>query len=1099
MKKFLLFLVAIVVVVCASLTTYYFVRNNEVITIKTKEIYCNTGDTIPLASLGIKVKKENITKKTTFDYNAGGEDVTKYIKYDEASSCFVVSNEYGGDVTLVIRTSNKKYHDFKINVHIGNGSTTHPYFIFNEADLGKIGKVYRLDRCYKLMNNISLTSAFKPIGLNSTSQTWEGFNGTFDGSGYAIKGLKVENGNQANVGLFSSLGSSAFVKNLTVANATISGSFSNAGILAGSSSGRIEKVEVKHSTLTNTKDGSLNGSFVGSQVGNSIKMSYADEVTINLNNNGTSLNNAIVGGFAGRMNKSTAQATYANNIMINATNAKYAGGYVGEFEIAPTSGTIQQSYANTTSNYVGFDAFVGNITNASGFNKDEANMLRYLIGNFAIVHNKETSANIVDTDMVGSFDTTLFTTKKGTSVFNNTTANQYLVIGYANLGEAISKQNHIFYVVGEDKVYWDSSYIWNMDQNTLPTLRMGSIYPSDPSGEYFRVEIEEEVVVPPPDQPEQPEDNPGTGTDNGSTGGGTTTPQPEPTIPTFFENDIIDKNYTLSGSFTLPSDYVPVHIINSTLNGNGKTIYVNLNRANGDWLGLFASVDNSTIKNLKVVITGVSASAKYAGGLAGEIVSSDGMSTSTISDVTITFRNNFGTPTIEYFGGLAGSIADTTVSNCTVKNLNMNSAAKVTNAGGLIGEIKSTASVKSSKVNSSTIIATSKMAGFAAVNEGYITSGSGDATVKYTKTSSNVKIAGMAAVNEGVVSGSSIGLNLDVQNAGSNLYVGGIAAENNGEISGSTVTGEGISVDVSSTTQIYVGGIAAMNNGTISNSNNAMDNVGTYHNGANHNVGGVASVNNGTISKVLVQSDLYGNRVAGIVVEMNNSNARVDQVAVGIYNGSARGIGANTIAGDKYVAGAIVVFKSGKMTNLQLASNITGQANSARSSLVTLIFPYGATMSQVTVDSSFSGYGVKYREVWTDFAAYNNKAEFGYSAGATGDARFNLYMNDTHHGMMQHVVINTSNSGVSGSNASMGGAFAWGKDYQDTEYSSFIKLVGGFSDVTQFQGSFKFVCAKSEWFGIEHTAERTLSFAIGSTWKSSSGIKLAFYNSMTKR
>lgn len=1085
MKKFLLFLVAIVVVVCASLTTYYFVRNNEIITIKTKEIYCNSGDTIPLASLGIDIKKANITKKTTFDYNAGGEDVTKYIKYEAESSSFVVSNENGGDVTLVIRTSNKKYQDFKINVHIGNGSTAHPYFIFSEADLNKMGSVYRLDRNYKLMNNITLTSSFKPIGFNANTSTWNGFNGTFDGSSYSIKGLKVENGNQANVGLFSSLGSNAVIKNLTVANVNISGAFTNAGILAGTSSGRIEKVAVENSVLTNTKDGSLNGSFVGNQTGNSIKMCYADSVTLNLTNNGTSLNNAIVGGFAGKINKSTIQATYANNVMINATNAKYAGGYVGEFEIDTSTGTIQQSYANTTSNYVGFDSFVGNIAKASGFNMTDANMLKYLIGNFTVVHSRDASANIVDTDMVGNFDETLFKVTTGNSVFNNTTDKKYLVIGYANAGEAISKSNHIFYVIDEDVVYWDSTYVWNMDNNTLPTLRMGSIYPSDPAGEYFRKDTPKEEVTPPP-TPGDPSNDP------------VVTPPPV-YKPAVFESDIVNKNLTLNYDYNLGSDYTPISIYNSTLNGNGKTVTVNLNKASSKRIGLFATVDNSTIKNLTVIVTGVSANATYGGGLAGDIISSDGLANSSIQNVTIIYKDNFGTPTIEYFGGLAGSVDNTTIKNCTVSSLNMNSSAKVTYAGGLIGDIKSTSSVSSSKVTGSTIVALSKMAGIAAINAGDVTSATGNLTVKFTKNTASAMVAGIVADNSGVIDNATVVATVNVENAGSNLIVGGMVAQNDGEILNSTIAGNGISVKVSSNVGIKVGGVAAVNNKTISSCNNAMKTVGTYYSGANHNVGGVSAVNNGKINKVLVQSDLYGNRVAGIVVEMNNSNATINEVAVGISNNSARGLGSNIITGDKYVAGAVIIFKSGKISNLQLVSSISGQTNSTRSSLITLIFPYGATMSQVTVDSSITGYGTKYREVWTDFAAYNNKAEFGYSAGATGDARFNLYMNDTHHGKMQHVVINTSQTGVSGANASMGGAFAWGKDYQDTSESSFIKLVSGFNSFTQFQGSFKFVCAKSAWLKIEHTATKTLSFAIGSTWKSSSGIKLSFFSSMIKR
>ena len=221
MKKFLIFLVSLVVVVCVGLTTYYFMRNNEIITIKTKEIYCNAGDTIPLNSLGINVKRANVSKKTTFNYNAGGEDVTKFISYNSEINSYVVSQENAGDVTLVIRTSNKKYSDFTISVHIGNGSVENPYYIFSETDLMKIGSTYRLDSHYLLMNDITLTSQFSPIGFNANTSLWEGFNGTFDGNGHTIKAMNLSNIEAENAGFFSSVGANGTIKNLTLTNATV--------------------------------------------------------------------------------------------------------------------------------------------------------------------------------------------------------------------------------------------------------------------------------------------------------------------------------------------------------------------------------------------------------------------------------------------------------------------------------------------------------------------------------------------------------------------------------------------------------------------------------------------------------------------------------------------------------------------------------------------------------------------------------------------------------------------------------------------------------------------------------------------------------------
>ena len=164
--------------------------------------------------------------------------------------------------------------------------------------------------------------------------------------------------------------------------------------------------------------------------------------------------------------------------------------------------------------------------------------------------------------------------------------------------------------------------------------------------------------------------------------------------------------------------------------------------------------------------------------------------------------------------------------------------------------------------------------------------------------------------------------------------------------------------------------------------------------------------------------------------------------------------------------------------------------------MVSLIFTYGAKLNNATIDSSLSGYGIKYREVWTDFASYSNKAEFGLPASETYDGRFNLYLQDVHHGSMQSVVINSANAGVSGAKASMGGAFAWETDYQNTSESSFVKVVDGFNSFEQFQGKFEFKVGDSSWFGINHYATKTLTFEIGKVWKSSNGISLMFINDL---
>ena len=1064
MKKFLIFLVSIVVVVCVGLTTYYFMRNNEIITIKTKEIYCNAGDTIPLKSLGISIKNANISKKTTFNYNAGGDAVTKFIEFDEQLNSFVVSQQNGGEVTLVISTSNKKYSDFTINVHIGNGSIQHPYYIFNESDLEKIGDIYRLDKSYLLMNDIALTSNFQPIGYNSVASSWSGFNGTFDGQNHTISGLYLHDEKTANAGLFSSINANATVKNLNVQDVYISGEYQTAGALAGTISGNVEKVSVLNATIKNNANNASTGAMAGILENNSVKMSFVDNAVINIGDNQNSASGAIVGGLFGKIKEADVQACYTNNVEINASSSTIVGGFVGEFTIGTDTGSIQQSYSNTTSEASKYGAFIGRITKAASFNKTNANMLRYLIGNIAVVYGKPNASSISDLDLVASYDATFFKnmTYANRSAFFEKDSAMYLIRGYAGAGDMIDTNEYIYYAVdAANLVNWDTTYVWDVEGNALPTLKMGSVYPTGPSSEYLLRNLEQKDL-------------------NDKT-----------TFLNMFKSDINNESIKILEDMDFSSGWTPINLTNSTIDGNNKTIKVNLNNAVGENLGLFSTIENSTIKNLNIVVTGVSADAKNAGGLAGVIKSTSNLTTSRIENVKITFKG-LSNQTITNFGGIAGEIQNTVIQNCQVYEFYTTRDSKITNAGGIVAVNGGT--INRSFANS-ILYASEYAGGVAAKNFGTITNMSGSTSVICKTAGLKLYFGGLVGWNKSVLKDSEMSVVITIEDADEEAYVGGVVGHNEKEVSGVKVTGSKINIhDIDG--EIKVGGVAGINFGKIEDVNNAIENVGTYNVDRTQYVGGVTAINCGSISRVLTQSNLSGNYVGGVVVRMNDSEATIDQVAVGKYNSSSKKFAANVLAGDKYVAGVVVDFRSGDITNIQCVNIIKGETNSTRSSLVALIFPYGATLRNATIDSSMTGYGTRYRETWTDFASYNNKAEFGFSNGETGDERFNLYKYDTFHGIMQSVVINGSKAGVSEAKAAMGAAFAWGKDYQDTEDSSFIKVVEGFNDVSQFQGSYTFVCAVSTLLGIKHNATKTLTFEIGRHWESNNGISLMFLKNM---
>ncbi len=96
--------------------------------------------------------------------------------------------------------------------------------ITNIDDLKNISLNTDINGHYKLMNDIDLAGEeWNPIGNNPNSVSDQGsFNGTFDGNGHTISGLKIYYEEESEerigtyLGLFSRIGSNGVVKNLTV-------------------------------------------------------------------------------------------------------------------------------------------------------------------------------------------------------------------------------------------------------------------------------------------------------------------------------------------------------------------------------------------------------------------------------------------------------------------------------------------------------------------------------------------------------------------------------------------------------------------------------------------------------------------------------------------------------------------------------------------------------------------------------------------------------------------------------------------------------------------------------------------------------------------
>ena len=181
-----------------------------------------------------------------------------------------------------------------------DNDTTNVIQIGSAEDLAKIGQDgnYPLSGSYLLTADIDLGgsggSQWTPIGTFSTS-----FTGTFNGGGYTISGLHIDNTNSDYQGLFGYVGIGGTVQNLTVSG-TVSGDHYVGGVV-GYNAGTVENC-ANTSDVTGT--GSGNYIYVGGVVGDN----NGGTVT-NCYNTGSVSGNNQVGGVAG-YNTSTVTNCY---------------------------------------------------------------------------------------------------------------------------------------------------------------------------------------------------------------------------------------------------------------------------------------------------------------------------------------------------------------------------------------------------------------------------------------------------------------------------------------------------------------------------------------------------------------------------------------------------------------------------------------------------------------------------------------------------------------------------------------------------------------------------------------------------------------------
>ena len=1062
MKKFLVFLVSIVVVVSFGLVTYYFLRNDEVINFKENEIYCNVGDIVTINDLGKSVTKAS--NKTKYNYNGADETVTNAVSFDDNKGYYLAKQ--GGDFEVIIKTSNKKFPEFKFTFHIGDGSDANPYFVKDEQTLSKIGNIYSLSSSYVLKSDILLSNSFSPIGYDGMTSSWAGFTGVFDGENHTITGTNY-NLDVENIGFFYSL-NGATVKNLNLNKFKFEGSYSNAGILAGKATNAVvTNVKVSESAITNIQTGANTAGLIGKADGNltNITKSAVNDIVLSTGN-ATDIN-ANVAGFVGSLSNGTIRACYATGEIATATdassNSKIAG-FVANFEIDGTNGSIQQSYSAVTTDYSDFAGFIHSFNGNIG----SAKYLRYLIGNYAVTQSKVAVKTVPDSY------TTYFDEAKGI----------YGVKSYNTISDLEAETNYVYYALNGNKVSWDN-FIWKFIPGSLPTLLQTNLTPSTVSSEYFISDGTKEYVD-------------------------------DVTSFMSFINDcrttdgkIKDKNYELQADIDMSGiEWSAIDVENSIINGNGHKIknLVLKNTTNNN-LSFFGTVKSSAIKNIVFENVKIESNANSAAVFANTITTAENADgASSIEKIEISFADAI-TNNFDQFAGFANTIENSKVTELKVTNLTIADDASIVKVASVANTIGSDSRLENTTITA-TLKASENIAGVANTNNGSILNTVSTLVLAH-KASSRVDVAGIAVQNVGQIEGADLNLTITAAKSLDNSNFAGLVVENNGSIQNAKLAGEGISIEHEVADFAYIAGMVVTNNGRLISSKCLMAQLGSFNAGKRQYVAGIA-INNSNeksvISQCQISSKLEGNTVAGAIIKMDNASASADQIVIGVYDAENKTLTQNFMKADRFVAGVAIDLRKGNISNVQTSSEIYGAANSTVSSLIVLIFPNGASFKNAKIDSTFSGYSQnRYSECWQDFrnASKTVKDELGYNTTGNSDRSFDILDYDASAGSLQSVIINKSAAERNGatfqtasfiSEGIFFGLFQW-PSYENTENSSFFRLVSD-SDFNK-SSTYKTITmsSKTGFFNlgsIEYV--KVCAFDTNATWTetSNSGLYLTF-------
>ncbi|NPV91941.1 MAG: S-layer homology domain-containing protein [Firmicutes bacterium] len=218
---------------------------------------------------------------------------------------------YGAGATVTMPGNALTLYAIWEIVWIGNGSSQNPFQVPSAAHLDAVR--HNMGAHYILTADINLSASgytnWVAIGTNSNM-----FTGVFNGNGKRIIGLTIDRSGTEYQGLFGAIGSGGLVKNLGLADVSVTGNNYVGGVAGQISGGKVESCYVSGSVTGAGSVGGIVGRFTTGEVRNC----YSESDVSGSGSN--------VGGVAGQIQNGQMFLCYATG---NVSGNSFAGGVAG--------------------------------------------------------------------------------------------------------------------------------------------------------------------------------------------------------------------------------------------------------------------------------------------------------------------------------------------------------------------------------------------------------------------------------------------------------------------------------------------------------------------------------------------------------------------------------------------------------------------------------------------------------------------------------------------------------------------------------------------------------------------------------------------------